>query len=172
MDFHFLLQRIFLTQGLNLYLLRLLHRRWKGFFATEPPGKPPVGFLGWEDFPREGNGYPLQYSNLENSMDYIVHVVSKSQTGLSDFHFICFFSTIRGRYSERSSPYPDPGTATWAQGTKLAICKPGRRLLTELALAGTLTSESPGASEASELSEDKFLLFKPQSMVLRQPVLR
>ena len=26
----------------------------------------------------EGNGYPLQYSALENSMDYIVHGVAKS----------------------------------------------------------------------------------------------
>ena len=30
--------------------------------------------------PGEGNGYPLQYSGLENSMDCIVHGVSKSQT--------------------------------------------------------------------------------------------
>ena len=37
--------------------------------------------------PREGNGYPLQYSDLENSMDYIAHGVTKSQTRLSDFHF-------------------------------------------------------------------------------------
>ena len=35
----------------------------------------------------EGNGYPLQYSGLENSMDFIVHGVAKSQTRLSDFHF-------------------------------------------------------------------------------------
>ena len=25
---------------------------------------------GWEDSPGEGEGYPLQYSGLENSMDY------------------------------------------------------------------------------------------------------
>ena len=37
--------------------------------------------------PGEGNGYPLQYSGLENSMDCIVHGVPKSQTPLSDFHF-------------------------------------------------------------------------------------
>ena len=36
---------------------------------------------------REGNGYPFQYSGLENSMDYIVHRVAKSQTRLSNFHF-------------------------------------------------------------------------------------
>ena len=28
----------------------------------------------------EGNGYPLQYSGLENSVDCIVHGVAKSQT--------------------------------------------------------------------------------------------
>ena len=32
--------------------------------------------------PGEGNGYPLQYSGLENSMDCIVHGVAKSQTQL------------------------------------------------------------------------------------------
>ena len=36
--------------------------------------------------PGEGNGSPLQYSGLENSMDCIVHGVSKSWTRLSDFH--------------------------------------------------------------------------------------
>ena len=38
-------------------------------------------------FPGEGNGYPLQYSGLENSMDCIVHGVAKSGTRLSNFHF-------------------------------------------------------------------------------------
>ena len=37
-------------------------------------------------FPGEGKGYQLQYSCLENSMDGIVHGVTKSQTQLSDFH--------------------------------------------------------------------------------------
>src|SRR5574337_2168754 len=37
--------------------------------------------------PREGKGYPLQYSVPENSMNYIVHGVTKSRTRLSDFHF-------------------------------------------------------------------------------------
>ena len=30
--------------------------------------------------PEEGKDYPLQYSDLENSMDYIVHGVAKSWT--------------------------------------------------------------------------------------------
>ena len=35
----------------------------------------------------EGNGYSLQYSGLENPMNFIVYEVKKSQTRLSDFHF-------------------------------------------------------------------------------------
>ena len=35
----------------------------------------------------EGNGYTLQYSGLENSVDSTVHGLAKSQTRLSDFHF-------------------------------------------------------------------------------------
>ena len=30
--------------------------------------------------PREGKGYPIQYSGLENSLDSIVHGVAKSWT--------------------------------------------------------------------------------------------
>ena len=37
--------------------------------------------------PGEGKGYPLQCSGLENSMDFMVSGVTKSQTRLSDFHF-------------------------------------------------------------------------------------
>ena len=42
--------------------------------------------------PGEGNGYPLQYSGLENSMDRgawqaIVPGVAKSQTSLINFQF-------------------------------------------------------------------------------------
>ena len=37
--------------------------------------------------PRDQKGYLLQYYGLENSVVGIVHVVSKSQTRLSDFHF-------------------------------------------------------------------------------------
>ena len=33
--------------------------------------------------PGEGKGYPLQYSGLENSMDCIVHDITKSQLSLS-----------------------------------------------------------------------------------------
>ena len=45
-----------------------------------------VGKIPWR-----GKGYPVQYSGLKNSIDCIAHGVAKSQTQLSDFHFI--FST-------------------------------------------------------------------------------
>ena len=58
-----------------------------------------VRSLGWEDTPGEGKGYLLQYSDLENSMDYIVHGVTKSQTQLSltTYHL----ETDSGKLSER-----------------------------------------------------------------------
>ena len=45
-----------------------------------------VRSLAWEDSPGEGKGFLLQYSGLEDSMDCIVHGVTKSQTQLSDFY--------------------------------------------------------------------------------------
>ena len=41
---------------------------------------------GSGSFPGEGNGNPLQYSGLENSIDCIVHRITKNQTQLSKFH--------------------------------------------------------------------------------------
>ena len=48
--------------------------------------------------PGGGNGNPLQYSCLENSMDRgawwaTVHGVAKSQTRLNDFHFTSLYIT-------------------------------------------------------------------------------
>ena len=61
-----------------------------------------VGDLG--SFPRlgsvpgEGNGYALQYFGLENSMECIVHGVTKSETQLSAPSypgiFVCVISSI------------------------------------------------------------------------------
>ena len=41
--------------------------------AGDPGSTPGLGRS-----PGEGKGYPLQYSGLENSMDYIVHEVTES----------------------------------------------------------------------------------------------
>ena len=50
----------------------------------------------------EEKGYPLQYSGLDISMDYIVHGVAKSWTRLSDFHFhrtdYCFTFIVQMRH--------------------------------------------------------------------------
>ena len=39
-----------------------------------------VRSLGWEDSPGEGNSYPLQYSDLENSVASTAHGVANSGT--------------------------------------------------------------------------------------------
>ena len=56
--------------------------------AGDPSSIPGLGRSA-----REGKGYPLQYSGLENSMDCTVHGVAKSWTWPSDFHFQCFSSS-------------------------------------------------------------------------------
>jgi len=58
------------------------------FYGKESTCNPEtrVGSLGRED-PWEGSSYSLQYSDLENPMECIVHGVAKSWTRLSDFHF-------------------------------------------------------------------------------------
>ena len=43
---------------------------------------------GLERSPGDRNSYPLWYSGLENSMDCIVHGVTKSRTQMNNFHFL------------------------------------------------------------------------------------
>ena len=76
----------------------------KCFFKDQP--LPPSDFPGGSDgkesscnagdlssisglgrSPGEGKGSPLQYSGLENSMNCIVHGVTKNWTRLIEFHF-------------------------------------------------------------------------------------
>ena len=56
--------------------------------SPDPPAGDPSSTSGSGRSTREGVGYPLQYSGLEKSMGCIVHGVTKSQTQLSDFHFL------------------------------------------------------------------------------------
>ena len=62
-----------------------------GFFVAQLVKNQPAMQETWVRSlgrsPGEGKGYPLQDYGLENSMDYIVHGVAESQTGLSAFHF-------------------------------------------------------------------------------------
>ena len=58
--------------------------------------------------PGEGNGYPFQYSYLENSMDRgawgaTVHGVVKSRTWLSDFTFPFHFRALEKEVATHSS---------------------------------------------------------------------
>ena len=71
----------------SFYMVSLIAQLVKNLPAMQ---ETPVRFLGWKD-PLEGKDYPLQYSGLENSMDYTAHGVAKSRTQLSDFHFLSSF---------------------------------------------------------------------------------
>ena len=72
--------------------------------------------------PGEGNGNPLQYSCLENSMDRgawwaIVHGVVKSRTRLSHFTFTFHFHALEKEMATHSSSClenPRDGGAWWA----------------------------------------------------------
>ena len=75
----------------------LLQYSWASLVAQlikNPPAMGSIPELGWS--PGEGKGYPLQYSGLENSMDYTVHGVTKSRTRLTDIHFLLWFITGYG----------------------------------------------------------------------------
>ena len=52
---------------------------------------------GLERSPGEGKGYPLQYSVVEHSVDYTVCGITKSQTRLSDVHFMGFPGGASGK---------------------------------------------------------------------------
>ena len=63
--------------------------RWKlgaSLIAQLVPAVCLGSIPGLGRFPGKGKGYPLQYSGLENSMNCIVHGVSKSRIQLSNFH--------------------------------------------------------------------------------------
>ena len=105
---HFLLQGIFLTQGLNLPLLH-----WQGFpggsdgkasvYNAGNPGLTP----GLRRSAGEGHGSPLQYSCLENPMDggawlATVHEVAKSRTRLSDS--LSLSPALAGRFFTTAPP--------------------------------------------------------------------
>ena len=90
-----------LTNGYQLLLLsiKLLSIKDPSFGLPGSDGKASArnagdlgSIPGLGRSPGEGNGNPLQYSCLENSMDggawwATVHGVTKSQTRLSDFTF-------------------------------------------------------------------------------------
>ena len=54
--------------------------------------------------PGERNGYPHQYSGLENSMNYTVQEITNSWTQLSDFHFTSGKTTRPLKYDLNQIP--------------------------------------------------------------------
>ena len=61
--------------------------------------------------PREGKGYPLQYSGLENSMGCVVHGVAKRQTRLSSV-------------TSQERALAGPSCGTWEGPGDCQVCKP------------------------------------------------
>ena len=74
--------------------------------VRNPPAKAgnPGSISGLGRSPGEGNGYPLQYSGLENSMDCIVHWVLNSGTWLSNFYVIQFNHLIKDEVWSQFQP--------------------------------------------------------------------
>ena len=73
--------------------------------------------------PGEGKGYPLQYSGLENSMDCIVHGVTKSRTRLSDFHSLFPSCTSQADFNNLAGCWTVPlelGLGYGIQGAPIA----------------------------------------------------
>ena len=64
--------------------------------------------------PGEGNGYPLQYSGQENSMDCIVHGFAKSWTWLTftfTFHPLWCWGWSSQRLAKADTRHPHPFTS-------------------------------------------------------------
>ena len=111
--------RTFVSKVMSLFL-NMLSRLVMGFPGGSA-GKESacnVGDLGLTPglgrSPGEGKGYPLQYSGLENSMDCMVHEVSKSWTQLSvTSRFVIDFLPRSKCLLTSSSPQPFSILVPW-----------------------------------------------------------
>ena len=79
-----MIMHVYIIPSLQLGFPRGSDDKESAVNAGDPGSIPGLGRS-----PREGNGYPLQYSCLENSMDRgawqaTVHGITKSRTRLSD----------------------------------------------------------------------------------------
>ena len=81
-----------LWTGFNVAPLSLIIRVSGAYLVAQLVKNPPAMQETWVRSlvlgrsPGEGKGYTLQYSGLENSMDCIVHGVTKSRIGLSNMY--------------------------------------------------------------------------------------
>ena len=92
-DTHDQLRRLLLSLLINFALRSILSdgASLVAQLVKNPPAmqETPVQFLGREDPLEKGSThYSLQYSGLENSIDY----TAKSQTRLSDFQFLWYYA--------------------------------------------------------------------------------
>ena len=71
----------------------------------------------------EGSGYQLQYSDLENSMDCIIHGVTKSQTQLSNYNFHVLLQSL-SRVKPQCTRSLGSSATTWK-----STCQPGTQVL-------------------------------------------
>ena len=91
--------------------------------AGDPGSIPGLGRS-----PAEGNGYPIQYSYLENSMDKracwaTVYWVTKSWTLLSNYHFHPYFKATTNIHSTLHLP-PTTILTLWLQSSPLEKWSP------------------------------------------------
>ena len=84
-----LLQCVAIYSIKELELRILIEFHWASLIGKESTcNAGDLGLIpGLGRSPREGKGYLLQYSDLANSLNCIVHRVTKSWTRLSDFDF-------------------------------------------------------------------------------------
>ena len=121
---------------------------------------------------REGNGTPLQYSCLENPMDWgawwaAVHGVAKSRTWLSDFTFTFHFHALEKEMATHSSvpAWRIPGTE-----------EPGGLPSMGSHRVGHDWSDLAAAAAAAFLTKSKRLLISwlqsPSAVILEPPKIK
>ena len=128
-----------LCQKLSLALFTLIKLCYMGSAGKESACN--VGDLGLNHelrrYPGEGKGYPLLFSGLKNSIDFIAHGVAKSPTWLSDFHFhtkALEWSSLVPGPEAKSSEIMNPTSFTVSYQWPLKVW--GRQLLEPLSCAG------------------------------------
>ena len=93
------------------HIICMMAELWSKNTCTENPKEFKNRNITWAflvNFNREGDGTPLQYSCLENPMDWgawwaEVHAVAKSQTRLSDFTFTFHLHALEKEMATHSS---------------------------------------------------------------------
>ena len=105
--------------------------------------------LGWEDPPEQGKGYSLQYSGLENSMDYIVRGVTKSWTQLSNFHFRSHSLGFPGGASGKEPTYQSRRGSRCGFGPGEDPLEEG--MATHCSILACRVPEEPGGLQSMEL---------------------